>query len=35
MCTHIYSLDDVGTALRTVGGEGDAGAIHCSVDPWR
>ena len=35
MCTHRFSLAEVGEALRTVGGEGRPDAIHCSVDPWR
>ena len=35
MCTHIYGLHDVASALHTVGGEGDAGASHCCVDPWK
>ncbi|HTH99268.1 MAG TPA: alcohol dehydrogenase catalytic domain-containing protein [Stellaceae bacterium] len=34
MCTHVFGLDDVDEALRTVGGEGQPGAIHCAVDPW-
>ena len=35
MATHVFGLDDVDLALRTVGGEGEANAIHCAVDPWR
>jgi threonine dehydrogenase-like Zn-dependent dehydrogenase len=34
MCTHTFSLDNLESALRTVGGEGESGAIHCCVDPW-
>ena len=33
MCTHSFGLDQVREALLTVGREGDANAIHCSVDP--
>ena len=33
--THIFALDAVDEALRTVGGEGQGDAIHCAVDPWR
>jgi threonine dehydrogenase-like Zn-dependent dehydrogenase len=35
LCTHSFPLAEVDAALRTVGGEGEAGAIHCAVDPWR
>jgi threonine dehydrogenase-like Zn-dependent dehydrogenase len=35
MCTHVFPLAEVDAALRTVGGEGELDAIHCSVDPWR
>lgn len=35
MCTHVFTLDQVDEALRTVGGEGQPAAIHCAVDPWR
>ncbi len=34
MCTHVFALGEVDEALRTVGGEGRSGAIHCAVDPW-
>lgn len=35
MCTHLFGLDEVDEALKTVGGEGQQGAIHCTVDPWK
>ncbi len=35
LCTHTYALAETDRALRTVGGEGDADAIHCCIDPWR
>ncbi len=35
LCTDLFGLGEVDAALRTVGGEGRAGAIHCVVDPWR
>ena len=33
MCTHSFSLEQLTDALRTVGGQGLPGAIHCSVSP--
>lgn len=33
MATHTYSLEEVGRALSTIGGRGDADAIHLSVMP--
>ena len=35
LCTHVFGLDEVDEALRTVGGEGRPDPIHCAVDPWR
>jgi threonine dehydrogenase-like Zn-dependent dehydrogenase len=35
LCTHVFGLNDVAEALRTVGGEGRPNAIHCSVNPWQ
>lgn len=35
MCTHVFPLDRADEALRTVGGEGLPGAVHCAIDPWR
>jgi hypothetical protein len=35
MCTHVFALGEVDQALHTVGGEGEPGAIHVAVDPWR
>jgi threonine dehydrogenase-like Zn-dependent dehydrogenase len=35
MTTHQFGLSQVDAALRTVGGEGEENAIHCSVDPWK
>lgn len=33
LATHHFTLDEVDQAIRTVGGHGQAGAIHCSVLP--
>ncbi|MDB5916130.1 MAG: alcohol dehydrogenase [Massilia sp.] len=35
LCTHMFSLGEVLDALTTVGGEGQPGAIHVCVDPWK
>jgi len=34
LCTHHFKLGELKDALLTVGGQGQAGAIHCVVDPW-
>ena len=33
MLTHLYSLEEVGRALSTIGGKGDPDSIHLSVMP--
>ena len=34
LCTHTFKLDELELALRTVGGQGEAEAIHCCINPW-
>ncbi len=34
LCTHSFPLAQTDNALRTVGGIGEAGAIHCTVEAW-
>ena len=34
LCTHHFNLEQMESALLTVSGSGQAGAIHCVVDPW-
>jgi len=35
MMTHTFALADVDYAIKSVGGQGAAGAIHVSVLPWK
>lgn len=34
MSTHTFGLADTALALRTLNGEGVAGAVHMTIDPW-
>ena len=35
MTTHRFGLKDVDHAIKSVGGQGAAGAIHVSLMPWQ
>lgn len=35
MTTHTFGLADVDRAIRSVGGEGEAGVIHVNLLPWK
>jgi threonine dehydrogenase-like Zn-dependent dehydrogenase len=35
MCTHLFGLDQVDLALRSIGGTGLDDAIHMCIDPWQ
>ena len=33
--SHQFRLDQVGWAIRSTAGEGEPGAVHVSIDPWK
>ena len=32
--THVFAIDEVDLALRTLTGRGVSGTVHMTIDPW-